>query len=615
MNPVSRRNVLYGLGTGVSSAVSLCVSGTGSVQASQETVEASVTFNDQQSDGRTLTINRAASPVDAFVMIQDQNGSILTGGPQHRVNLEAGEVAENSSFALASPISGSQRLVAQLQESNGGSLDSTSAYVTVGSGEPAELSGNEHTDQEVESKDWMVDTVAEIEPDGSAMVTKTVSGSELPAEGVELGRNDSEVRDILRGSDELETSGGDHSVYIWEPSDGDQVSFRVQLGVMHRDGKNGVFNDGVLLGTKELVPLSTRSGPTSNNRPTTQRYEILPPEGWNVAAPGHNTGENTYELEPLVAQETAPDEYLAVGEFEVAERRVDGTIVRAAVLPGTSPPHTASEVAEFLAEITPTLHDQFGRHGSEELPRLGLVTPAGYETGGTARGHSFIANERRGFYNVGEGRSLYAHEYTHTFQQHHSSTGFFSEGILSYLQNLILLDAGVISVSEFRELFRRWVTTPRLQLGGPILTPATDDIYHKAAAVFAALDLDIRARTDGNANITDFIIAVNNQPFNGDDEYSYGISHREALAALNEITGHDYTAFFDLYVTGDAYPVEVLADNYKPGNYTTISTEDPEVTDYFLNAPFLDFVAPYAGVGAAALLGLVGFRRFSDSDS
>lgn len=612
---MSRRDVLYGLGGGVAGSVSLGVAGANSVRARQEAVEASVTFNDQQSDGRKLTVNRAASPVDAFVIIQDQNGTVLTGGPQHRVNLDAGAVVENVSFTLASPISESQRLVAKLQESNGGSLDSTSAYVTVGSGEPAEPSGDENTAQEVEYRDWTVDTVAEVEPDGAAVVTKTVSGSELPTEGVELDPNDSEVREILRGSNELKASGGDHSVYIWEPSDGDQVSFRVQLGVMHRDGKNGVFDDGVLLGTKELLPLSARSGPTSNIRPTAQRYEILPPDGWNVAAPGHQAGNNTYELEPVVVQGNAPDDYLAVGDFEVAERRVDGTTVRAAVLPGTSPPHTASEMAEFLAEITPTLHDQFGRNGSEELPRLGLVTPAGYETGGTARGHSFIANERRRFYNVHEGRSLYAHEYTHTFQQHHSSTRFFSEGIPSYLQNLILLDAGVISVSEFRELFRRWVTTPRFKLGGPILTPATDDIYRKAAAVFAALDLDIRARTDGSANITDFIIAVNDQAFKGDAEYPYGISHREALAALKEITRHDYTAFFDLYVTGDAYPVEVLADDYKPGNYTTISIESPEVTDYLLNAPFLDFVAPYVGVAAAALLGVGGFRRFSDSDS
>jgi hypothetical protein len=157
-------------------------------------------------------------------MIQDQNGTILTGGPQHRVNLDAGEVVENTSFTLASPVSESQRLVAQLQESNGGSLNSTSAYVTVGSGDPAESSGNETTGQEVEYRDWTVDTVAEVEPDGAAVVTKTVSGSELPTEGVELDLSDSEVHEILRGSDELEASGGDHSVYIWEPSDGDQVA-------------------------------------------------------------------------------------------------------------------------------------------------------------------------------------------------------------------------------------------------------------------------------------------------------------------------------------------------------------------------------------------------------
>lgn len=615
MNRSSRRNVLSTLGTGLAGGVSLCVTGTGVARARQESVEPSVTFTEQESDGEQLTIDRAASPVDAFVMILDQDGTVLTGGPQHRVNLDAGEVVENVSFTLASSISESQLLFAQLQESNGGPMDRTSAYVTVRSGESTDETGSEATDQAREYRDWEVDTVAEIEPDGTAVVTKTVTGPEIPPHGVQLDPDDSELREVLRGADELEKSGGSHPTYKWEPLSGDQVSFRVQLGVMHRHGESGVFEEGVLLGTKELLPLAAQGRPDSRPRPAARRYKLIPPEGWNVAAPGRNVGENTYALDPLVVPWNAPDEYLAVGAFDVAERRVDGTRVRAAVFPSTSPPHSASEMAEFLAGVTPILHDQFGRDGSEELPRLGVVTPEWYETGGTARGHSFIANERRGFYDVGEGRSLYVHEHAHTFQQHHSTTRFFLDGIPSYLQNQVLLEAGIVSVSEFRELFRRWVTTPRTPLGGPILMPATEDVYHKAAAVFASLDLDMRARTDGDADLTDFIIAVNDQSYDRTAEHAFGITLQEALAALEDITGHDYSGFFDLYVTGDAYPVEVLADDYHPENPTTISTTEPETTDYALNAPLLDLVAPFGGVTAAALLGLAGYNRFSESDS
>lgn len=61
-------------------------------------MDTSVTFTDQQSDGRTLEIDRVASPVDAFVMVFDQSGTVLTGGPQHRINLSAGEIIENTSF-------------------------------------------------------------------------------------------------------------------------------------------------------------------------------------------------------------------------------------------------------------------------------------------------------------------------------------------------------------------------------------------------------------------------------------------------------------------------------------------------------------------------------------
>jgi hypothetical protein len=100
-------------------------------------VEASVTFNDQETDGTTVVVARASSPVEAFVVITSESGDPLVQGPENRINLSPGKIVENVTVTLESALSKSQQLTARLQESNGGTLDTDSAHVTL-VGEPPE---------------------------------------------------------------------------------------------------------------------------------------------------------------------------------------------------------------------------------------------------------------------------------------------------------------------------------------------------------------------------------------------------------------------------------------------------------------------------------------------
>lgn len=96
-----------------------------------------MTFNDQETDGTTVTVSRAASPVEAFVVIMDADGELLVRGPNSRINLSPGEVVEDVTVRLDSVLTESQQLTARLQESSGGTLDTDSAQVTL-VGEPPE---------------------------------------------------------------------------------------------------------------------------------------------------------------------------------------------------------------------------------------------------------------------------------------------------------------------------------------------------------------------------------------------------------------------------------------------------------------------------------------------
>lgn len=140
MTDARRRHVIRTLGAGIAGAAAI---GTGANRSRAQTsdVEASVTFEDQTSNGLEVTIARASSPVEAFVMIRNADGELLVSGPRERLNLDAGDVATDVTLRLDPLLSESQPLTAQLQESNGGRLDTDTAQITVTGEVPERASG------------------------------------------------------------------------------------------------------------------------------------------------------------------------------------------------------------------------------------------------------------------------------------------------------------------------------------------------------------------------------------------------------------------------------------------------------------------------------------------
>lgn len=126
---VARRSALRVFSGAVTSITLFGASG-----AAASAPEPEVRFENQESDGTSITVTYAATDVDAFVVIGRDNFADIVGETSTRLSLGAGDVVENVELEPDDgPLSeGNHQLTARLQESNGGTLDTDDATVQVG---------------------------------------------------------------------------------------------------------------------------------------------------------------------------------------------------------------------------------------------------------------------------------------------------------------------------------------------------------------------------------------------------------------------------------------------------------------------------------------------------
>lgn len=108
-----------------------------------------------------------------------------------------------------------------------------------------------------------------------------------------------------------------------------------------------------------------------------------------------------------------------------------------------------------------------------------------------------------------------------------------SEGMASYLSHLVLLKAGFVSEEEYKHMVRIEVTNGDEAVGEPVDATADNKIYQKCEAVFAAVDMHIRAKTNGRKDVMDFVRALNQQRAND----SVFMTEERAKRALESVIG------------------------------------------------------------------------------
>lgn len=146
--------------------------------------------------------------------------------------------------------------------------------------------------------------------------------------------------------------------------------------------------------------------------------------------------------------------------------------------------------------------------------------------------------------------TAFSHEYVHTRLgvAGEGSAAWLTEGSAEYFGHAFALNAGAGDYEEFR----RGVVAERYASGDRAVTLADRSTwrgtladYEKGAHVLAALDAEIRDRTDGEYTLADVFAAAAGEPF--DD-------HLDFVRTVRRVTGERFGPWLDRYVRGDDLP-------------------------------------------------------------
>lgn len=142
------------------------------------------------------------------------------------------------------------------------------------------------------------------------------------------------------------------------------------------------------------------------------------------------------------------------------------------------------------------------------------------------------------------------------------------EGVDVYYEDKILLDLGIIERYSDTNLYRHWY--PRYkEIAGTdedmsiveagehktVTKPSTANfiIYRKGALVSMLIDLRIQELTNGEKSLNDVMMEM----YKRYGEYKSSYTTADFLRVINEVSGHDFSAFFAKYVYGkELLPLE-----------------------------------------------------------
>jgi|GEM_PF-4377932 len=415
--------------------------------------------------------------------------------------------------------------------------------------------------------DWVPHHTVDLAKDGSATLSISLEGPNAPSSVTLTGRR-ATVKEIVEGEAALSTRG-DH--FTWDVDRASTVAFRIRLGESsHRAMKTGRFEDSISSEVQELVHLSSwADGP--DTLPKAYRFEFDSPAGWAVASPGERVATDTYDLNPGVIQYGGTlRNFFAVGDFEVQERAAGESVIRAAKLPVADHPYSVEEVMDLLVDSTPVMEDIYGY--GRRYPWAAILVPSDLERGGLIRDDSIIFGDDEEL--VDDGGSVYTHEmgglYTRAIGcTENRCSRWYINGGKSYVGRYALYETGRVDHEELRRMFLAWVggSGDARDHEDPLRVPASDSAFSKGTALCAMLDVEIRARTDGEEDIGAWLAEIADQRILQYQGVGGSlIADDEARPLLYEITGVDYTEFYERFVHGSEFPERFFEEQFSLEN-------------------------------------------------
>lgn len=224
------------------------------------------------------------------------------------------------------------------------------------------------------------------------------------------------------------------------------------------------------------------------------------PAGWRAITIGERLGDNVFEVAQPNAQFDRPRGWIALGDIAVTERRIGGTVVTLATVPGTD--LDVHAVFRTWEQTLPLLADVLG----PPPPRLLVVSaPDPMWRGGISGERSFYVHAATPFRSR-DATSTWLHELFHTWQPFRPKQDgrWIAEGLAEYYTLVLQRRAGTLSAAGFARGVRSFVHNGRWEVDLS-RSREPDALNNSAPAVMYALDREIARLTRGRRTLDDAV--------------------------------------------------------------------------------------------------------------
>lgn len=214
--------------------------------------------------------------------------------------------------------------------------------------------------------------------------------------------------------------------------------------------------------------------------------------------------------------------------------------------------------------------------GMEHLNSASIVIRDALSGGGFSEALELASHEFFHLWNVKRLRPAGLGPFDYSREQYTRSL-WFAEGITNYYGYLHLYrsrawtreeflarladeirrleyDPGQKLMSAESSSFHAWFYDRTPQMQETNFANATISYYNKGAVLGLLLDLEIRARTAGRKSLDDVLVAMYRKFYQVPPESYYlpgrGYEESDILASINEVSGSDFTDFFNRYISG-----------------------------------------------------------------
>ncbi len=315
-------------------------------------------------------------------------------------------------------------------------------------------------------------------------------------------------------------------------------------------------------------------------REQSSEIEILHPDGTRLITSLDNSGDERYHANNY---DSLADSVIEIGKPQTMEFSVDDHSHQI-VFCGFDDSDIIKKVAIDAERIVKATRQIFGSIPYKRYTFFIHVVDGGVGHGHEHSSSSSIVVGRDLLYGEGFQRflSVLAHEFFHVYnvkrikpielelfdygRENYTEMLWFSEGFTTYYADLILFRAGLISQTDYlmnlAELLRIYELIPgrnRISASSSsfdawirLYKPSPDDFntyvsyYLKGAIIATMMNARIVLDSGAKYSLDDFMLELWNR-YRKDGR---GITEQDQLSVLRELTGNDYTEFFDKYVHG-----------------------------------------------------------------